>query len=427
MARGDESVISGIPAWTALVVTDKKSNRSYLPGVDPLSVKAYEQSLSIEDGIVHTNISWNPQGHSDDDGGIYRLNYTVLAHRERLNLGLVRLDLSVRKDVEFKLTDILDGAGAVRADFYRKRLEDNASMWTSVKPWGIPKSAAYIVSTVRLDGSDENFVKNAEYSRHDGARYDWVSKNMSTIAQTWDVSLKAGQSLTVYKYVGIASSDDFPDAHSTAVQACKGASSMPWNQLVSEHSQRWVKTWADGDIIIRGDNVDLQRRIRASLFHILTNLLPSDGDKSITVGGLSSDSYAGLVFWDAETWIYPSILALFPDYARGINNYRSNRLDQALQNAQLYNYSGALFPWTSGRYGNCTGTGVCKGYQYHLNSDIALAHWQYFLQSNDLEWLREKAWPVMKNVADMFAAYVVQNSSTGEYVTIRLGEPVRYF
>jgi trehalose/maltose hydrolase-like predicted phosphorylase len=79
--------------------------------------------------------------------------------------------------------------------------------------------------------------------------------------------------------------------------------------------------------VIRGDNVDLQRRIRASLFHILTNLLPGDRDKSITVSGLSSDPHAGLVFWDAETWIYPSILALFPDYARGINNYRSNRLD----------------------------------------------------------------------------------------------------
>jgi acyl transferase domain-containing protein len=37
--------------------------------------------------------------------------------------------------------------------------------------------------------------------------------------------------------------------------------------------------------------------------------------------GLSSDSYAGLVFWDAGTWVYPSILALHLSHASTINNY----------------------------------------------------------------------------------------------------------
>lgn len=30
---------------------------------------------------------------------------------------------------------------------------------------------------------------------------------------------------------------------------------------------------------------------------------------SISVGGLASDSYAGLVFWDAEIWMQPGIAA----------------------------------------------------------------------------------------------------------------------
>ena len=32
-------------------------------------------------------------------------------------------------------------------------------------------------------------------------------------------------------------------------------------------------------------------------------------DDSISPVGLSSDNYAGLIFWDAETWMYPSLLA----------------------------------------------------------------------------------------------------------------------
>lgn len=39
------------------------------------------------------------------------------------------------------------------------------------------------------------------------------------------------------------------------------------------------------------------------------------GDNSIAPAGLTSDSYAGQVFWDADTWMFPSLLALWPDYA----------------------------------------------------------------------------------------------------------------
>ena len=40
----------------------------------------------------------------------------------------------------------------------------------------------------------------------------------------------------------------------------------------------------------------------------LVNSAPIDTN-SISVGGLTSDSYAGLVFWDAEIWMQPGIAA----------------------------------------------------------------------------------------------------------------------
>ncbi|KAL3426456.1 beta-ketoacyl synthase domain-containing protein [Phlyctema vagabunda] len=141
------------------------------------------------------------------------------------------------------------------------------------------------------------------------------------------------------------------------------------------------------------------------------------------VSGLSSDSYAGLVFWDSDAWMYPTLLCLFPEYAMSINNYRTRLLPQAIENAQSYNYSGSLFPWTSARYGNCTATGLCKDYQYHLDHEIAQAHWNYFLHTKDRSWLEKKGWPLIKSVADMFANYVMKNDTTGKFETKLLGEP----
>ncbi|KAH0489787.1 hypothetical protein TgHK011_001285 [Trichoderma gracile] len=419
LKRGGESVISGIPEWTGLTVTTE-SGETYKPGVDASSVTNFHQSLSVRDGIVQTNVTWSPFSENIT----YQLNYTVLAHRARLNLGIVRLDLSADQDTRLKITDILDGAGAVRADFHEKWLEpDSTTICTSVKPSGIEYLTAYVVSTVKFETTSEtgpDDLRRASETRRNGRGHPWVSTNSSTISQVWDWGLRRGDALTIYKFVGIASNSSLAAARDASIRA----GSTPWDGLISEHRQQWDAIWDDADIVIPGDH-DLQRRTRASLFHILTNLLPEDTglDNSISVSGLSSDSYAGLIFWDADLWMYPSILSLHPQFAAGINNYRQRLSDQAVKNAQYYNFSGALYPWTSGRFGNCTGTGVCKGYQYHINSDIALAHWQYYQQTNDLGWLAEKGWPVIKRAADMFAAYVVRNASTGKYETIQLGEP----
>lgn len=414
LRRGGESVISGIPDWTGLLLTTADGN-IYRPGVDPLTVRRYQQCMSAQNGIVQTNVTWQPPSNT-----AFQLNYTILAHRTRATLGLVRLDIAVHDDTTVQVTDLLDGAGAVRSEFESKGFDKGDSIWTSVKPYGIPNVTAHIFSTIQFEGV------NPEPISTELGNPPRVSTNASTIAQQWKINLKQGDQVTIYKFVGITSSDAFGKsasliARSSALQA----RSTPWNLLLREHINAWDQTWNDSDIIIPGD-VELQRAVRASLFQILTNLPKTvDLANSIHVGGLTSDSYAGLVFWDSDTWIYPAIQVLHPESASTILKYRSRLLGQAIDNAKLYGYAGALYPWTSGRFGNCTGTGMCKDYQYHLNTDIAQSLWNYFLQSNNRTWLAETAYPVIKSVADMFAAYVKKNRTTGRYETILLGEPVR--
>ncbi|KAH8588922.1 family 65 glycoside hydrolase [Bisporella sp. PMI_857] len=422
LQRGGESVIAGIPNWTGLTITSI-SGEQYLPGIPRSSVEHYSQCLSSRDGIVHTNVTWRPARNSSC---IFQLNYTVLAHRTRINLGLVRLDITASGETEFQITDILDGAGAVRSEFVSKAFEPlGALIWTSVKPQGISNVTAWVVSVVEFESTDQVMLHQARQTRIDATSTPGVSTNASTVAQRWRFRLKLGNSLTVYKHVGIASSDHFQErTHEVALSSALRAKGIPWEALLQEHIQTWKQAWESADIIVPKAR-ELQRAARASLFYILASL-PEEKHhfaNSIHVGGLSSDSYAGLVFWDAETWMYPSILALHPSYVPAINDYRSRLLGQAIRNAQSYGYSGSLFPWTSGRYGNCTGTGLCKDYQYHLNTDICQSHWHFFLQTRNMTWLAEAGWPIIKNVADMFAAYVMLNTTTGRYETILLSEP----
>ncbi len=94
--------------------------------------------------------------------------------------------------------------------------------------------------------------------------------------------------------------------------------------------------------------------------------------------GLSSNDYNGHIFWDAETWMYPSLLAQHPDLAAGINNYRFDRLAAAQAHAVATGYAGARFPWESALDGteqipppaSVNSEGI---YEQHITADVALA------------------------------------------------------
>lgn len=265
LKRGKESVISGIPEWTGLIVVTK-DGEAYRPGVNIETVKSFYQSLSMRNGLIHTNITWSPAS----EGLQYQLNYTVFAHHTRPNLGVVRLDVSVNQRNNFSVIDVLDGTGAVRANFNAKSYEtENNSIWTSVKPDGIDYKTAHIYSTLVYEHSDKLLLQSINRSRRDATGSSWVSRNISTIAQSWDLELDKNQTLTLYKYVGIASDDAFPLlTFETAKKSSLEAINTGWDSLLRGHVIAWDEIWNSADIVVPGDT-DLQTGVRASIFHIL--------------------------------------------------------------------------------------------------------------------------------------------------------------
>lgn len=151
------------------------------------------------------------------------------------------------------------------------------------------------------------------------------------------------------------------------------------------------------------------------LYHVYS-FVREDSGLSLSPMGLSGFGYNGHVFWDTETWVYPALLLLRPGMARSLLDYRYERLGAARRNAYQHGYRGAMFPWESAATGGeeTPAHNLYSHFEVHVNADIALAAWQYWLVTRDREWLRAKGWPLISSTADFWVSRVEPRRDGGE-------------
>jgi trehalose/maltose hydrolase-like predicted phosphorylase len=68
-----------------------------------------------------------------------------------------------------------------------------------------------------------------------------------------------------------------------------------------------------------------------------------------------------VIFWDADTWMFPALLAFHPELAKSIVELRYNELSQAEANAASVGYQGGVWAWANGPLNLCPGYNTCKG------------------------------------------------------------------
>ncbi len=185
------------------------------------------------------------------------------------------------------------------------------------------------------------------------------------------------------------------------------------DRLINFHNKAWDELWKS-DIIVEGDDQS-QQDIHSMLYH-LYSFVREGTDMSPSPMGLSGLGYNGHVFWDTELWMYPSILALHPEMAKSLVEYRFNRLGAAKRNAFNHGYKGAMFPWESAASGvEETPVWALSGpFEHHITACVGIAAWNYYCVTQDKEWLKEKGWPLLKETADFWASRVERNGP-GKY------------
>jgi trehalose/maltose hydrolase-like predicted phosphorylase len=416
---GYESFIAGIPHSTAIIFS---FGDSYLDATaSNTTISGFSSSISFKTGVASWSYRWSP-----NDAAHFDVGYTAFFSRARPNVIAVQATIVASSDIQGTVTDLLDGRSAMRSYLDSKGLiNQSQTIYSAVHPNDLANITAYVFSTADFDegATDMSSRKLAEGK--------YVSLNESTIGQSFDINLKAGKKATFTKYIGVASTDKFADAKTVAEAASNDADHKGWDELLEEHEEAWAKLlqkdtvddFTDPATGLLPDNEAIQILHISSVantFYLLQNLQPDGSglnDNSVAVGGLASDSYAGLIFWDADYWMAPGLNLAFPGYSKQISNYRIKQHPQALANAAFNGYEkgASLYSWTSGRYGNCTGTGPCVDYEYHLNYDIANNLFQQKNITQNLTWFNNGARQVIESTALMTSELLKYNATTQTY------------
>ena len=220
--------------------------------------------------------------------------------------------------------------------------------------------------------------------------------------------LKAGETYRFAVVGSVISSAHTVDAHNEAERLTIYAALERTERLLKRHRAEWDKLWAS-NIAIDGPVAD-QRAVNSAMYHLYS--FAREGTAlSLSPMGLSGLGYNGHVFWDTELWMYPPLLVLHPEIARSLLEFRYQLLDAAKQNAFSHGYQGAMYPWESTTTGQEeTPVWALTGpFQHHITGCVGWAAWQYYLVTKDKTWLRDRGWPILKEVADFWASRVERN------------------
>lgn len=402
--------IAALPHWSALDLT--VGGETYGPRS---RVSGYRQTMNLRCGFVRTSLTWTTA-----DGRRTDLAYDVLTARDRAHTGAVRLRLTPHWTGAATVTDRIDGRGARRIAQTGGGPRGKKTMDVAFRTDGTHRDGA-VASTLKAPGVTHPARRARELSN----------------SQSADFRVRDGGTYDITKYVGVATTRTpttrtptirtHPTPRTTAQTASRQAAALGWDALFSSHAAAWRRLWAS-DIEIPG-RPDLQLWARSAQYGLLSSTRPGSRD-SIAPAGLTSDNYAGMIFWDAETWMFPALLATRPDLAEPVLAYRHFTRAAARENASKTSVKGLFYPWTSASRGALWSE--CQSWypphcvqQNHLQGDIALAAWQYYLATGDRAWLRERGGPLLKGIAEYWMSRTTLNKD-GSYSIQNVAGPDEY-
>lgn len=414
---GSDSTLSAIPQWTTLVLTSVggESLDPSLPSSKWGNITDYSQVLSFEDGTVTTSFTWLNK---------INLKFTVTANKHDVNVGMVTLEIHNPTDevVFVKASDVLDFETSHNCKFHSLGPTQDG-IFLMFSPANVKNVFGAISSrlTTTYDATED--VESGSTASKMG-----LQKNIYLDIQPHDTAF-------LQKVVGVVTTDLDPTKYDHAGKvleaANKAASTIDYEILSDLHQEAWKASLGNTLEVIFPDDSLLTLAARSSIYHLHAN--SRDNAKGLTaalgVSGLSSDAYGGQVFWDTDLWILLGILPFNPRIAATLLNYRSHTRLQAIKNKEspsnpFSDSQGAVYPWTSGRYGNCTASGPCFDYEYHINSAIAYSAFNLYLSGSiSEETLESQVYPIIHDAASFFSSYVYYNETLEKYTSHNLTDP----
>ncbi len=363
--------------------------------VEEVQLHHYYKELDLQQGLLTRVLRFE-----DNDGNITSLTCKRLVSMHNQHLAAIQWILEpVNWSGEIKIRSGLDGNIVNQnVDEHTKLNNKHLELVSShlVEPEGI-----YL--KVKTNQSEIVMAQAARTCFYKGEQRleapSQLIKNGRFIAQEFTLSCTKAQSLVIEKTVSLYTSRDWAisepglEAHKALKRAGRFA------ELLAAHIKAWKQLWNRCNIEIT-ESQEALPVLRLHIFHLLqtASFHTIDIDTGVTARGLHGEGYRGHIFWD-ELFIFPFFNMRIPELTRELIMYRYRRLEEARHIARKAGCRGACFPWQSGSDGqeetsslllnpmNNTWNPDHTYLQRHINAAIAYNVWQYYLSSNDLEFM----------------------------------------
>ncbi|MCC5891194.1 glycosyl hydrolase family 65 protein [Exiguobacterium sp.] len=396
-------------------------------------IHSYRRTLNLKQAELTRDVTWE-----SPTGEMYRLVFSRFVSMANLHVIAQRVTITPEQATTIALTSGINGqttnSGVQHFLEGDKRLYDGRFMQ-------------------QLQKTTESAIDFAFHSVHRFATEN-VFEPKSIIKMDRrkiffdysDISLSAGETLTIEKYSTVFTSRD-RDVETTnlaahALEVTKNIEKLGYNRLLADHVKAWDDlVWSHVPIKIESEEMFDQLAIRFAQYHMAVMTPKHDNRMNIGAKGLSGEGYKGHTFWDTEIFILPYYTYTNPKIARSLLEYRYQSLAGAHRKAQENGYEGAMFPWESawlddgevtpvwGAADIVTGeaTKIWSGFiEQHITSDIAFATWQYYQVTGDQDFMDQYGYELLIDTAKFWASRLEWNEAAGRYEINEVVGPDEY-
>lgn len=438
--KDDVSRPAAAPGWTEIDYStgDSKAGHFWMNQVrlDPNVFADYHQTLDMHAATLTTNYRYDDHGRKTGVGVI------TFVSQASPHLAATRLSITPDFDGTVQLSFALNlwaphqprfAMATLNGDQMQEAVAAN-NMDFVAKPPATPDRAAvwyhgdvHVTAgdgdtkdlTLWIDGRAEQGLAMAEAAAlrlPAGIEIADVQLYRSEYRLALDLKVKVqkGKTYTFDKFVAASRAEWGGDAKADLALA-KSARSDGFEKVLDAHRSAWRELWKS-DIVIDGDAA-AQTLTHSDLYYLLSSSTP---DTHWSIGACSlTPGYSGHIFWDADTWIFPALLLLHPERAKSLVDFRAHTLPAAQARAVEAGFKGAKYPWEADAENGTEQTPhpahVLGEREIHINADVAIAQWQYWLATQDREWLKKSGWPVIRNLADFWASRATWKADATRY------------
>lgn len=439
-AKDDFSRPAAIPGWTEIDYSTGQSAAGHFwmnqVGLSPQLFQNYAQTLNLHDATLTTSYRYIDHRKSTD------IKVIMFVSQASPHLAATQLMLTPDFDGEVELSFAFNlwapyqprlPLAKLSGDEMQEAVAANQMKLVAIPPATPDRAPVWYhgdvhvgandgdtkALTLWLDGKAEEgltMAQAAAIALPAGMKPSDVKlyKSQYRLALNLSIKVEKGKTYTFTKFVATSRESWGGDAKADLALATSARESG-FEKLLASHRSAWANLWKS-DIVIDGD-LRAQRAVHSDLYYLLSS---STADTGWAIGACAlTPGYAGHVFWDSDFWVFPALLLLHPERAKSLVMFRSRTLAAAQARAKAAGYAGAKYPWEADPENGTEQTPhfayVLGEREIHVNADIAIAQWQYWLATQDRKWLKEHGWPVIRNLADFWTSRATWNEEKQRY------------